>query len=293
MLYAIRHVTEYRFSAPIQENVMEVRKHPLSNNSQRCLNFGLTLEPEVRVFRYQDHLGNVVYHFDVPWLHQELSITGESVVEVRPPDLDAPALSWQALADQVETRDLYDMLQSTSLVSPGPELLALAEEFQLKPERFANPQELATKLAQLLSEKFTYERHSTAVDTPVAEVVRQRRGVCQDFSHVMLALLRQLRIPCRYISGYRFQPGQEEQDTSHSWVEAYVKESGWLGFDPSRGVPVDETYVTNCVGRDYADCPPTRGVYRGHASGSLRYAVQVRRAEEPAREDRFQSQSQS
>jgi transglutaminase-like putative cysteine protease len=289
MLYAIRHVTQYRYSHPIQENVMEVRKHPLSNANQRCLNFGLSLEPEVRVFRYQDHLGNLVHHFDVPWLHQELSIVGESVVEVRNPDGEARPLSWEALAQQLEGRDLYDMLQGSNLVPLGPELEALGREFNLAQTRFGTPGELVQSVAEQLASSFRYEREATEVDSPVTTVIKQRRGVCQDFSHVMLGLLRQLGIPCRYISGYRFQPDQPQQPTSHAWVEAYIQESGWFGYDPSRGQPVDETYVTNCVGRDYADCPPTRGVYRGNARGTLRYAVQVRRAEEPAQEDRFVS----
>lgn len=289
MLYAIRHVTQYAYSHPIHENVMEVRKHPLSNANQRCLNFGLSLEPEVRVFRYQDHLGNLVHHFDVPWQHQELSIVGESVVEVRTPANDEDALTWQTLAYQMEGRDLYDMLQGSNLVAFGPELASLANEFKLSPDRFETPEQLVQSVAEQLANSFTYERESTHVDSPVSTVVRQRRGVCQDFSHVMLGLLRQFGVPCRYISGYRFQPDQPQQHTSHAWVEAYTKNSGWFGYDPSRGAAVDETYVTNCVGRDYADCPPTRGVYRGNARGTLRYAVQVRRAEEPAQEDRFLS----
>jgi transglutaminase-like putative cysteine protease len=287
MLYAIRHITQYQYSKPIQENIMEVRKHPLSNAHQRCLNFTLTLEPEVRVFRYQDHLGNIVHHFDVPWLHQELSILGESVVEVRSPDPDEAAMSWTSLAAHIDQRDLYDMLQSSYLVAPCRELEELGQQLALSPERFETPQQLADHVNQSLFSTFTYERHSTAVDWPVSQVISQKRGVCQDYAHVMLGLLRQANIPCRYISGYRFDKDSPHQDTSHAWVEAYCKESGWCGYDPSRGCTTDLSYVTNCVGRDYADCPPTRGVYRGNAQGTLRHAVQVRPAEEPAQEDHF------
>ncbi len=286
MIYQIRHVTEYRYSEPIRENLMEVRKHPLSNHNQRCLNFSLTLDPEVRVFRYVDHLSNVVHHFDVPWVHQELSICGESVVEVKAPG-ESPALSWEALQSALEQSDFYDMLQSSQLVAPCPELDVLCAELQLSSQTMATPEALVQAAVKGLAERFTYRRDTTAVDTPVAAVIRQRSGLCQDFAHVLLGLLRHFRIPCRYISGYRYFSEEAQRDTSHAWVEAYVAESGWVGFDPSRGGSVDESYICNCVGRDYADCPPTRGIYRGNATGSLRYAVQVHPAEEAAHEDRF------
>jgi transglutaminase-like putative cysteine protease len=287
MLYAIRHITQYHYSQNIKENVMEVRKHPITNQQQRCLNFLLTLEPEVRVFRYQDHLGNLVHHFDVPWSHTELSILGESVVEVRPAIPARDFLSWEALNAQIGQRDLFDMLQSSHLVDFGHELGKLGQEWQLSNKQFENPFQLAEEINRRLPQRLTYERNSTRVDSPASSVVAQGSGVCQDFAHVMLGLLRQLRIPCRYISGYRYNPEQGEHETSHAWVEAYVLESGWCGFDPSRGSRVDESYVTNCVGRDYADCPPTRGVYRGVEQAELRYAVQIRPAEQPAHEDNF------
>ena len=287
MLYAIRHVTHYQYSQPISENVMEVRKHPLSNNHQRCLNFTLSLEPEVRVFRYQDHLGNFVHHFDVPWLHQELSILGESVVEVRPLDTEEPAISWAHMGERIEQEDLYDMLQSSLLVAPCSEVNQLSQRIVPQLSDFETPEQLARHVNSSVFSAFTYERHSTGVDWTIAQVIQQQRGVCQDYAHVMLGLLRHAKIPCRYISGYRFEADSPQQDTSHAWVEAYVKEQGWCGFDPSRGCLTDSSYVTNCVGRDYADCPPTRGVYRGNAQGTLRHAVQIRPAEEPAHEDRF------
>lgn len=287
MLYAIRHITEYQYSTAISENHMEVRKHPLSNDRQRCLNFTLQLEPEVRVFRYQDHLGNVVHHFDVPWAHQELSILGESVVEVKAANGVGHELSWEALDQHLAAQDFYDLLEATPLVDSGPELDSLLRELKVSRELAASPHDLALTLAQGIHQALRYERETTHVDSPMSSALRQRSGVRQDFAHVMLAALRLMRIPCRYISGYRFSSEQGKVDTSHAWVEAFVTEGGWRGYDPSRGQMADETYITNCVGRDYADCPPTRGIFRGSASSTLRYAVHVRPAEQPAREDQF------
>lgn len=271
MIYAIRHVTKYSYDRLIQENLMEVRKHPLSNERQRCLNFSLQLEPEVRVFRYQDHLGNQVHHFDVPWLHQEVTLVGESVVEVRPVSEELTPLSWEQLRQSVQDQDFYDLLESTSLVPlDGP--------LQLKAEDFASPLALAEAAAQHIQQSLSAKIRPDSEGKPLAS---------KHFAHAMLGILRQLQIPCRYISGYRVSGRSETLDSSHAWLEAYVNESGWLGFDPSRGQRTDANYITNCVGRDYSDCPPTRGVFRGNATSTLSYAVHVRPAEEPAREDRF------
>jgi transglutaminase-like putative cysteine protease len=272
MIYAIRHVTKYAYDQLIQENLMEVRKHPLSNERQRCLNFSLTLEPEVRVFRYQDHLGNQVHHFDVPWLHQEVTLIGESVMEVRSESEEALPLSWTELRRKVQDQDFYDLLEETPLV-------VLSDHRQFQVEDFATPLALAEHAAAAA--------HRHYIEGSAEPGEQPRRQASRECAHALLAELRKVQIPCRYISGYRISQSQESLDTSHAWVEAYVTESGWLGIDPSQPGRTDSRYITNCVGRDYSDCPPTRGIYRGGATSRLQYAVHVRPAEEPAREDRF------
>lgn len=281
MLYAISHLTEYEYSAEISENVMEVRKHPISTEAQRCLNFTLSLDPEVRVFRYHDHLGNLVHHFDIPWSHRRLSILGESVVEVKSDAGTAICpLSWEQLRERMGQNDLYDMLQGSQLVQLEESIARLQTEWGLRESGFETPQQLVWSVVERLPGLLRYQRDSTRVDTPSSAVLQNGTGVCQDFAHVALALLRRMRIPCRYISGYRFEGNRSTQDTSYAWIEAYVDEKGWSGFDPSRGTRIDEGYVTTCIGRDYSDCPPTRGVYRGVAQSQLRYAVQIRPAEQ-------------
>jgi transglutaminase-like putative cysteine protease len=294
MIYTIRHVTRYRYPQPVRESVMEVRKQPLNNEHQRCVNFHLAIEPEVPILRYQDHLGNTVHHFDVPWAHKEISVTAEAVVEVKPvvPVGDAePEGSWDELDALTGQADYWDMLMPSRFVEPGPDLLKLVEELQA--HRRLTPAGLTRELNQALHSQFVYDRSITKVDSPITLALEARRGVCQDFAHILLGLLRHIGIPARYISGYLFQEPSAnelagpETRGSHAWIEAFLPRLGWVGFDPSLGEPADHRHIAASIGRDYSDVPPTRGVYRGEAQGVLTYAVQVHPPEEPLEEDRF------
>ena len=293
MIYTIRHVTRYRYPTPVRESVMEVRKQPLTNEHQRCVNFHLTISPEVPILRYQDHLGNQVHHFDVPWSHQEISVTAEAVVEVKTAAAESPDSegSWDELDAITGQADYWDMLMPSRFVEPGPALLKLAEELDAK--RRLTPLALVRELNRSLHSNFVYDRSITKVDSPIALALEARRGVCQDFAHILLGLLRHVAVPARYISGYLYlEPGSNElvgPETrgSHAWIEAFLPRLGWVGFDPSLGELADHRHIAASIGRDYSDVPPTRGVYRGEAKGELTYAVQVHPPEEPLEEDRF------
>jgi transglutaminase-like putative cysteine protease len=122
----------------------------------------------------------------------------------------------------------------------------------------------------------TYERGTTNVHTTAGEALAEGRGVCQDFSHVMLGACRAAGIPARYVSGYLFDPAQGDLGESHAWVDVHVGDAGWLSLDPTHDVEQDEHYVRVGVGRDYGDVPPTRGVYKGSADETLEVAVTIR-----------------
>ena len=132
---------------------------------------------------------------------------------------------------------------------------------------------------------FAYTPDSTAVDSTIDEAIAARKGVCQDFSHIMLALTRRLGIPCRYVSGYLYHLKEAEDrsatDASHAWVEAYLPELGWVGFDPTNNLIAAERHIRVAVGRDYADVPPTRGIFKGEAETDLTVAVRVNLADAP------------
>lgn len=133
--------------------------------------------------------------------------------------------------------------------------------------------------------EIAYAPKTTRVDSPADDALRNRQGVCQDYAHIMIALVRRMGIPCRYVSGYLFhRAGEKTRSTegaTHAWVEAFLPELGWVGFDPTNDVLADETHVRTAIGRDYADVPPTRGVFKGDAASELTVAVRVAPSDKP------------
>jgi transglutaminase-like putative cysteine protease len=281
MIYQIKHTTAFAYSAPIRESVMELRVRPRSDGGQRCLEFSLETTPEARPHSYVDYLGNTVHHFDVPSTHHQLRIEAASLVQVASAPQAPRALpkdAWSEVDRLGQSFDNWDWLSSSAYAQPTDRLRALAEE--LKATRRDDPLSLLKELNSGLHRALVYEPSSTRVDSPIDECLEKRRGVCQDFAHVFVALARLLRIPSRYVSGHLFhRPGAHGgEDASHAWAEVLLPEVGWMGFDPSNDVLVADEHVRVAVGRDYADVPPTRGVYKGVAESQLTVKVAVTQA---------------
>jgi transglutaminase-like putative cysteine protease len=139
---------------------------------------------------------------------------------------------------------------------------------------------MLTELNEAIYKLFAYVPNSTKVDSPIQEALETRQGVCQDFAHIMIALVRRVKIPCRYVSGYMFHRDEDEHDrslegASHAWIEALVPRLGWVAFDPTNNLVGGDRHIRVAIGRDYADVPPTRGVYKGEAQSELSVAVTV------------------
>lgn len=293
MQYAIRHITHFSYEAPVSENRMEVRLCPRSDNRQQCYSFELHTTPRARLFSYVDFMGNTVHHFDTPGRHDELVLEAKALVEVHPaPDLpDAlPASAWEELDALLEAEDIQEMMLPSRFARPTPALEALAEELEVA--RRGDPLSVLRSLNGAVYRSFTYSPRSTHVNSPIDDALRSRAGVCQDFAHIFIALVRRLGIPCRYVSGYLFHRkdsanghDRSAEDGSHAWVEAYLPGLGWVGFDPTNDVLAGERHIRVALGRDYADVPPTRGVYKGEATSTLRVGVHVAHARFPVREE--------
>jgi transglutaminase-like putative cysteine protease len=278
--YSIRHLTRFRYSEPISESIMETRMHPRSDVHQHCLSFTLSVSPRCRVFAYRDHLGNNVHHFDIPGDHSQLVIIAESVIEHQfSPEVPvhlAPD-AWGALDHAIQAGDYWEMLLPSTFAVPSPALIGLAAELDVR--RRDDPLMLLRELNQRLFEHFEYVPQHTRVDSPIDEAIASRKGVCQDYAHTMIALLRHVGIPARYVSGY-LSPGAQDQDrskpdASHAWVDAYLPHLGWVGFDPTNNLVVGRRHIRTALGRDYADVPPTRGIFRGATDSELYVAVHV------------------
>jgi transglutaminase-like putative cysteine protease len=281
MYYSIRHLTKFLYSSPVSESIMETRMHPRSDHNQRCPAFHLSVSPRCRVFGYRDHLANHVHHFDIPGLHGQLVIVAESLVEMQPsnpiPSFLAPD-AWAELDAIVEKGDYWEMLLPSEFCAATPLLDDLAKEFDVR--RRDDPLMVLHQLNEQIYRYFDYVPKSTKVDSTIDVALTSRKGVCQDFAHVMITLIRsKLRIPCRYVSGYLYH-GQSDTDRSahsatHAWVEALLPQLGWVGFDPTNWLVAGDRHIRTAIGRDYADVPPTHGMFRGSADSTLTVAVQV------------------
>ncbi|MDP9040263.1 MAG: transglutaminase family protein [Acidobacteriota bacterium] len=281
MYFSIRHLTKFLYSNAVSESMMETRMHPRSDQNQRCLTFHLSVSPRCRVFSYRDHLANQVHHFDIPGPHGQLVIVAESLVEVQP-SFQIPAFlapdAWAELDSMILGGDYWEMLFPSEYAAPTPALDALAAEFDV--QRRDDPLMLLHELNEKMYRYFDYVPRSTKVDSPIDDALLTRTGVCQDFAHIMITLVRsKLRIPCRYVSGYLFH-GETDHDRSvtsatHAWIEALIPQLGWVGFDPTNWLVAGDRHIRTAIGRDYADVPPTHGIFRGRASSELTVAVRV------------------
>ncbi len=286
--YSIQHLTRFDYANPVCESAMEIRMQPRSDSNQRCLTFSLSVSPRCRVFSYRDHLGNQVHHFNIPGDHRQLVIVAHALVEQHslgtvPERLDAAA--WQELDGLLSKGDFWEMLSPSTFAEPTEALRALAAEWEIM--RRDDPLSLLREINRRMFESFDYLPRSTTVDSPIDIALEQKTGVCQDFAHITIALARLVGIPCRYVSGYLCHGSSEGDDSNgrsapsatHAWIEAFLPQLGWVGFDPTNNVLATERHIRTALGRDYADVPPTHGVYRGKTESELTVAVHVEPSE--------------
>jgi transglutaminase-like putative cysteine protease len=289
MAYSVRHITNFRYKPAVRESVMEVRMQPRTDFRQRCLSFSLSIEPRANTMVYRDFYGNAVHNFDIPERHEVIDVMAQAIVDVLPMrELDVSAVEdWDELDRRVAQTDYWEMMVPSHFATPTPLLEQLAGELDLR--RRGNPLELLRELNGRLYEKFDYAPNTTAVDSPIDDALQSRRGVCQDFAHIMTTLVRLLKIPCRYVSGYLFHEDKSMDRSpagaTHAWVEAYLGELGWVAFDPTNNLEGCDRHVRVALGRDYADVPPTRGVYKGDAESELSVLVTVTPVDAPEPEE--------
>jgi transglutaminase-like putative cysteine protease len=280
--YDITHLTRYSYSEFVTASLMEVRMKPRSDGFQNCSDFKIKISPTARVLNYQDYLQNTIHFFDIPGPHHKLAINVESVVEVRPlPDLpdSLPASAWEHMTLDGFGHDGYDMLQPGKFTGSTELIEDFAREIAIG--RRDDPLTVLREMNAAIYFSLDYEQGATKVDSPIDVALTNRKGVCQDFAHIMATLVRGLGIPCRYVSGYLFHRRDERSaaDASHAWVEAWLPELGWVGFDPTNNQMCGDRHIRVCLGRDYADAAPTRGVFTGEAETTLEVSVTVTQLE--------------
>ena len=286
--YHLLHVTEFVYDGPVSESYNEVRLRPIHDDDQSCLSFRLSTVPASPLFSYRDALGNWVHQVNILPVHSKLRVQAESVVLTH----DAPAatslMQLGELAERQEElhEEFYDMLAASKYVPHLRELSPLIAEAEARCD--GTIAGFAQRASDLIHERFQYVKGATHVNSSIADSLHLGAGVCQDFAHLLLGVLRKRGIPARYVSGYLVPQNKENPaakleeviggQASHAWTEAYLPDSDWMPLDPTLGKPVGMRHVRVAYGRDYSDVAPVRGVYKGHAGQRLSVDVSVRPA---------------
>jgi transglutaminase-like putative cysteine protease len=284
MNFAIRFLTEYDYDVDVVDNLNALRVKPHANGRQRVDEFSVRLTPEVRLHRHTDYFGTEVVEFEVSRPHRHLTIDVRARVSTKE-SIDPPQATWEALSDPGYREAGGEFLLQTD-DAPGDAALQ-----QLLATTGAASTPLATVLlvSELIPDRFEYRQGATYVDSDIADLLEAGAGVCQDFVHLGLCLLRHHGIAARYVSGYLFAGGSDDGHESievdtHAWMEALLPvadggEPVWVGADPTNRVLAGETHVKIGHGRHYADVPPIKGVYRGAATAKLDASVTMTRLE--------------
>ncbi|HSY74234.1 MAG TPA: transglutaminase family protein [Dongiaceae bacterium] len=272
MKYDILHRTRYVYATPVRDSFNDVRLQPVSNTEQTVDSFLLRVLPSVRLSHYTDFYSNWVHHFEIPESHGYLMIEGQMRVKTHPPAALADDASLCPLVKLGGSHDVdrcYDFLQSSQFVEIDAQAWRLAVDAT---ENQTDVWQAAMGIMRFLHDFLKYESNSTNVHTHMSDVISQRRGVCQDYAHLMIGLCRALKIPARYVSGYL---ATEIASATHAWVEIFIPGLGWRALDPTHNCQIDETYVKIGHGRDYADVPPITGNYRGTLQRTMEVEVKI------------------
>jgi transglutaminase-like putative cysteine protease len=270
------HETGYQYNAPVHESYNEVRLTPRSDGHQNVIVNRIETVPATRSYRYEDYWGSQVTAFDLHAPHTELLVTGTSVVETGDEVEPVRKATWEDLAG-VAVRDRYtEMLEFTEYVSKDPALTEVASDIK----RAHEPVDAVHAACRWVHEKMTYQAGTTGVHTSAPEALQAGKGVCQDFVHLSLVLLREMGVPSRYVSGYLLPRkdtgiGETVSGESHAWIEA--RTGGWWGYDPTNDMPIGQRHVWVAVGRDYNDVSPIKGIYSGGSAEALDVTVDMTR----------------
>jgi transglutaminase-like putative cysteine protease len=275
----VYHLTTFEYEGWVRDSVNEVRLCPRSDVQQTTFDFRLSTEPPSEPRYHRDCFGNTVHTFDIPEPHTKLVITASSSVLTRRPEVPADLGFFDAYAPLrlEDGGELTDFLTPTNRAGFSRNIVAFARQVRdSDPSGLLGP--LVLRASRTLHEWLVYEPGTTDVGTIAGTALEARRGVCQDYTHIMLAMLRVLGVPCRYTSGY-FQSsgdaGEVGEQASHAWVEVWFPSYGWVGVDPTNDRVVDDSYIRVAYGRDYGDVSPVRGSYRGAETSGMDVGVWV------------------
>ena len=289
MIYRVRHITTYTYIEPVMVAHHQAHLAPRTFQYQSCRRTLLRISPEPASLAMDgvDYFGNNVAFFTLQDPHKTMTVEAVSSVEVRPRDLPSPGETpdWESVVAMLRRGAGPNVLEAAEYTFPSPFVpVGDPKVIDYAKKSFPPERPILAGLLDLLAriyKDFTYDPAATTLATPIARVLAEKRGVCQDFAHLGIACLRSLGLPARYVSGYlltRPPPGKEKlrgSDASHAWLSAWIPGAGWVDIDPTNGCIPGVEHITTAWGRDYADVSPLRGVVLGGGDHSLKVAVDV------------------
>jgi transglutaminase-like putative cysteine protease len=287
MKLQIVHRTTYSYGEPVTTSHHEARLSPRDSEVQRTLSHELEISPPPETRRrHFDYFGNRTVHFSLCEPHRELEVSATTSVELQPVRLPLTEQSpaWEVVRDRLRSDRRRDVLEAYAMCFGSPHVALVAGLYDYAAVSLAPGRPVLSAVAELVARihtDFTYDSRATDVSTQLGEVLRMRRGVCQDFAHVAIGCLRSHGLAARYVSGYlltRPPPGVPRRvgaDASHAWFSTFVPEHGWIDFDPTNDLMPSGEHVSVALGRDFSDVTPIRGVILGGGHHALRVSVDV------------------
>ena len=267
----VTHSTSFQYESEVSASFNEARMTPVNTENQFVISHELKVNPFSTIYSYDDYFGTSVKSFDIQTAHTYLEIVSQSLVETSVPEVGNLSATWEDLTNKSLVNDLSEFLTLTPLAN------LIRPSFDLRSQK--TPLDAVQFLNQVLRKRIAYTPGSTSVYSPASEAWEKGAGVCQDFTHASISILRSAGIPARYVSGYLYngsgEIGEQVIGESHSWVEAWV--GHWLPFDPTNGNPVAEDHVLVARGRDYHDVSPLKGIFSGGRSRKIDVIVTLTR----------------
>jgi transglutaminase-like putative cysteine protease len=272
----IVHQTRVRYEGLARASYNEARMTPATLPGQSALESQVSTDVLAAISTYIDYWGTLVSAFDIQAPHHELVIRAQATVETSSPLQPAPPLEWSVLTERAAEERLLEFLTPTPRTTVDQALAATARQRTAD----ADPLEAAEDIASWVNDRVAYVPGATGVQTSAQEAWDKGQGVCQDIAHLTVALLREVGLPARYVSGYlhpqpEAEPGDEVEGQSHAWVEYWTGE--WVACDPTNRAQVGEQHVVVAAGRDYGDVPPLKGIYHGTPGAAMDVIVAVTR----------------
>jgi transglutaminase-like putative cysteine protease len=270
------HATGYAYKSPVTASYNEARLTPRSDSRQNVILNRIETVPATRSYRYVDYWGTAVTAFDLHAPHTELEVTASSVVETDKPETPTEKVGWKDLESPAVIDRFDEVLTPTDYAPASRRIQAVGKRIA----KYHDPHEAVVEAAKWVHSELKYVPGTTGVHSSGLDAHREGKGVCQDFAHLSLILLRSMGIPSRYVSGYlhpkkKAAVGETIDGQSHAWIQAWT--GGWFNYDPTNDTEINEQYISVGVGRDYADVTPLKGIYSGEGSTDLDVVVEITR----------------